>query len=344
LTSKWLLAKISKERRERVMLISKTPMRISFAGGGSDFKDYYQNGYGSVLSTAIDKYVYVYANKMFDSHIRVGYSKTEYVSDIEEVEHNLVREALKLVGLKTGIDIVYMADMLPEHIASGLGASSTLTVGILNALHALKGERVSAATLAREACEIEIEILGRPIGKQDQYIAAYGGFSYIRFDSDEGVVVEPILCKQETKNRLARNLLLLYTGMKSKSDGVLTEQKSKTPENRSILDRMVDFSEELREALVNNDLSNFGRILHEGWMHKRELASNITNTAIDGYYEKALNAGASGGKILGSGGGGFLLLYCEEAYQDSVRKALPELKEANFSLSSHGSGIIFISD
>ncbi|MBA7696651.1 D-glycero-alpha-D-manno-heptose 7-phosphate kinase [subsurface metagenome] len=295
------------------MIISKTPLRMSFAGGGSDLRAYYQSGYGSVVSTAIDKFMYVTVNNTFDTHIRVVYSKAECVENIEDIEHNLAREALKLVGIiKGGIDIVYMGDMLPAHVGSGLGASSSLTVGILNALHACKGEYVSAETLAKEACKIEIEILGRPIGKQDQYAAAYGGFNYIRFNKDESVFVEPIICSKETKNRLAKNLLLFYTGFNTQSDGILVEQKGKTPDNLPILDKMAGLSEELQKALINNDLTEFGNILHEGWLYKQKLASKITNPIINDYYEKARKAGAIGGKILGSGGGGFLLLYCEQ--------------------------------
>jgi len=327
------------------MIISKTPLRVSFAGGGSDLKDYYQNGYGSVVSTAINKFIYVTVNKTFDTHIRVIYSKVEYVENIEDIEHNLAREALELVGIrKGGIDIVYMGDMLPAHAGSGLGASSSLTVGILNALHALKGEHVSAETLAEETCQIEIETLGRPIGKQDQYATAYGGFNYIRFNKDESVFVEPIICSKETKNKLAKNLLLFYTGFNTQSDDILTEQKGKAPDNLPILDKMVGLSEELQKALINNDLTEFGNMLHEGWLYKQKLATRITNPIINDYCERARKAGAIGGKILGSGGGGFLLFYCEGKNQNKVREALSELKEAPFGFEPEGSRIIYISD
>lgn len=324
------------------MIITKTPLRVSFAGGGSDLRAYYQCGYGAVVSTAINKFMYVIVNKTFSHHIRVVYSKAEYVEDIEDIEHNLAREALKLVGItKGGIDIVYMGDMLPAHEGSGLGASSSLTVGILNAL---RGEHVSAEALAEEACKIEIEILRRPIGKQDQYAAAYGGFNYIRFNKDESVFVEPIMCSKETKDELAKNLLLFYTGLNTQSDNILIEQERKTPENLPILDKMVGLSEEFRKALINNDLTELGNILHKGWIYKQELASKITNPTINGYYEKARKAGAIGGKILGSGGGGFLLLYCEEENQKRVREALSDLREASFSFEPEGSKVVYISD
>jgi len=327
------------------MIITKTPLRVSFAGGGSDLRAYYQNGYGSVLSTAIDKYMYVTVNKTFDHHFRVIYSKVEYVESIDDIEHNLAREALKLVGItEGGLDIGYIGDMLPAHAGSGLGASSSLTVGILNALHALKGERVSAETLAREACKIEIEMLGRPIGKQDQYAAAYGGLNYIRFNQDESVFVEPIICSKETRNKLANNLLLFYTGLNTQSDNILSEQNGKTPDNLPVLEKMVELSGELQKALISNNLAGFGNILHDGWLYKQKLAAKITNPIINDYYEKARKAGASGGKILGSGGGGFLMLYCEEENQAKVREALSDLREAPFGFEFEGSKIIYVSD
>ncbi|MAE11269.1 MAG: GHMP kinase [Dehalococcoidales bacterium] len=327
------------------MIISKTPLRVSFAGGGSDLKVYYQNGYGSVLSTAIDKFMYVSVNKTFDQRIRVIYSKVEFVERIEDIEHNLAREALKLIGITGGgIDITYMGDMLPAHAGSGLGASSSLAVGILNALHACNGERVSTETLAREACQIEIEVLGRPIGKQDQYAAAYGGLNFMRFDRDESVSVTPANCSRETLVKLNQNLLLFYTGLKTQSDNILTEQAEKTPENLPVLGRMVGLSEELNRAVTTNDLSEFSNKLHEGWLHKQKLAAMITNEAIDNFYGKAREAGATGGKLLGSGGGGFLLLYCEKENQVRVREALSELREAPFNFEPEGSKIIYNSD
>lgn len=317
---------------------------MSFAGGGSDFQDYYQQNFSAVVSTTINKYIYITVNKKFDDGIRVGYSKIEYVNSIDQIEHNLVREALRLVGITKGIDIVYMSDMLPAHEGSGLGASSSLIVGTLNALHAYKGEYVSAETLAREACKIEIEILKHPIGKQDQYAASYGGFNYLQFNSDQSVFVDPIIFKKETKERLNKNLLLFYTAINSRSDTVLTEQKRNIKNNFHTLEKMVALSKELRAALEDNRLSEFGHILHKGWMLKQKLASNITNTLINSYYEKAIKAGAVGGKILGSGGGGFLLFYCEEEKQNNVRKALSNLKEVSFSFEPQGSKIVYVND
>ena len=318
---------------------------MSFVGGGSDLKEYYSCGYGAVISTTIDKYVYITVNKKYTDIIRVGYSKTEHVKTVDDIEHNLVREALKMVGItKPGIDIVYMSDMLPAHQGSGLGASSSILVGTLHALHAFKGEYVSSETLAQEACKIEIDIFGHPIGKQDQYAAAYGGLNHLQFNADETVFVNPIICFSQIKEELNDNLLFLYTGMDTRSDSILTEQKRKTKDNRSIINKMVSLTEELQHALRTNDLTEFGTILDKGWMYKQQLSSNITNETINMYYEKAKKSGALGGKILGSGGGGFLLLYCEKDKQQKVRKALSHLQETPFRFEPEGSKIIYVSE
>ena len=317
---------------------------MSFVGGGSDLQVYYKTGHGAVISTTINKYVYITVNARFTDHIRVGYSKIEYVTSVDEIEHNLVREALKTVGITRGIEIVYMSDLLPAHEGSGLGASSSILVGTLHSLHAFNGEYVSAETLAKEACNIEIDILGQPIGKQDQYAAAYGGFNHIQFNADETVDVEPLVLKSSIKEELNQNLLLFYIAMPKQSVEILTEQKQKTNQNLQILDKMVEQVDELKEALHNSDLTEFGNLLHKGWLYKQQLASKISNPIINSYYETARAAGALGGKILGSGGGGFLLFYCEPEKQDAVRNALSSLKETPFRFESSGSRIIYVSD
>lgn len=326
------------------MIISRTPLRISFAGGGSDLAVYYRDGGGSVVSTAIDKYIYITVNKKFDDLIRVSYSKTEMVKNVDEVEHNMIREALKIVGIEKGIEVVYMGDIPLGSAGVGLGSSSSLAVGVLNALYAFKGQCVSAEKLASDACKIEIDLLENPIGKQDQYIAAYGGLQHIRFNGDESVFVDPVICKRGTKNELNGKLMLFYTGIMRVSSSILAEQKQQTNNNRKHLDRMVELSEELREVLIKNKLNRFGEILHEGWLKKRYLASGITNAKIDDYYDRARSAGAVGGKILGAGGGGFLLLYCEKENQNKVRDALSDLKESPFKFEPQGSKIIYVSD
>jgi D-glycero-alpha-D-manno-heptose-7-phosphate kinase len=326
------------------MIISKTPLRMSFVGGGSDIHAYYQHGYGAVISTAINKYVYITVNKRFTDNIRVAYSKIEYVKTVDEVEHNLVREALKMTGMTKGLEIAYLSDLLPAHEGSGLGASSSIVVGTLHALHALKGEYVSADKLAQEACKIEIDILGHPIGKQDQYAAAFGGFNHIQFNADETVIVDPIIFKKDIKEKLNRNLIMFYIGKQITSGDVLTEQIKKTENKLHIYNKMVEQVRELQDALRNNDLTRFGEILHNGWMYKKQLASKISNPAINSYYEKARKAGVIGGKILGSGGGGFLLFYCDVDRQDAVRSALSDLKETPFAFEASGSRIIYVSD
>ena len=326
------------------MIISRTPLRISFAGGGSDLEEYYKTGYGAVVSTAIDKYIYMTVNQKFDDAIRVSYSKTEIVNRVDEIEHNVIREALRLAGIEKKIEIVYMGDIPLGSAGVGLASSSGLAVGVLNALYAYKGIFASAERLAKEACEIEIDILKHPIGKQDQYICAYGGMNYIQFNKDGTVFVDPIICTAETKKKLHSRLMLFYTGMMRVSSSILNEQRSKTNSNLSYIDRMVDLAKETKDLLNNNKIDGIGELLHEGWVLKKKLASGISNTQIDDYYERALNAGALGGKILGAGAGGFLLLYCEEKNQPAIREALKELKESPFTFEPQGSKIIYVQD
>ena len=326
------------------MIISRTPLRMSFAGGGSDLPAYYRQKTGSVVSTAIDKYIYITVNKKFDDLVRVSYSKTELVGSTDEVEHNIIREALKMVGIKKGIEVVYMGDIPLGTAGIGLGSSSSLAVGVLHALYAYQGRHISADQLAREACEIEIGLLKNPIGKQDQYITAYGGFQYIRFNSDESVFVDPVIFTSATKKILNDNLLLFYTGTPRVSSAILKEQDENTGKNMARLDDIVALSHKLLKKLHANDLHGFGEILHEGWLLKRALAGGISNLGIDGYYQKALEAGAVGGKLLGAGGGGFLLFYCEKEHQANVRKALSGLKETTFAFEPQGSKIIYVHD
>ena len=316
---------------------------MSFAGGGSDLSAYYRQSPGAVLSTSIDKYVYVMINQKFDSYIRIGYSQTEYVKDINEIGHNIIRETLKRMDFKDpGLDIVYMADVLPRNWGTGLGFSSSLTVGLLNAIYALRGQTVSPEKLAKDACEIEIDILNSPIGKQDQYAAAYGGLNYIQFNKDETVEVNPLLCAKSFIHNLSKNLLLFFTGLNSDSNMVLGEQKVNTKKNnlvRESLDSLVSLATELKEAFNQGNMDSMGEILHKGWLSKRTLASKITNSRIDEYYDAAIKLGATGGKLLGSGGGGVFLFYCPEKYQNRLRNSLG-LRELPFKFESSGSTII----
>lgn len=324
------------------MIVSKTPLRVSFAGGGTDFKDYYEKGYGAVVSSTIRKYIYVIINENFDDAIHLSYSNTENVDDVNDLKHELVREALKLVGITRGIEIAIISDVPPQ--GTGLGSSSSLTVGLLNALYAYKGVMKPAAGLAEEACKIEIEILGKPIGKQDQYIAAYGGLKYIQFNHDESVFVNPIICPPEAKKEFESRVLMFYTGLTRKASDVLTNQKENIGTNIEFLDRMKNLASQIRDLIVQQKLDDIGAMLHENWMLKKRLAENISNPLIDEYYKKAKDAGALGGKVLGAGGGGFLLVYARRKDHPNIRHALPDLREMPFRMEPHGSRIIYIED
>jgi D-glycero-alpha-D-manno-heptose-7-phosphate kinase len=322
------------------MIITRTPFRISFAGGGSDLEAYYQHEPGLVLSTAIDKYMYIAVKEHFGDNFRISYSKTEYADTVDQIQHKIVRETLLTMGVRKGLEIVSMADMPAQ---TGLGSSSSFTVGLLHALYAMKGNVVTAERLAVEACRIEIERLQEPIGKQDQYIAAYGGLQMIQFNPDGTVFVDPIVCTVETRRELNRRLLLFYTGLTRDARDVLSKQKVNTQDRRPVLRQMCDIARELREVLTTGrDLNVFGRLLHAGWEAKKSLETSITNTQIDDYYARGLQAGALGGKLLGAGGGGFLLFFCEPHLQDRLREALAEMKEVPFSLDPQGSKIVYI--
>jgi D-glycero-alpha-D-manno-heptose-7-phosphate kinase len=321
------------------MIITQTPLRISFAGGGTDFADFYGREGGCVVSSAIDKYVFVIVKERFDEKIRVGYSRTEMVDSIDEIEHELVRESLRKVGIKSGIEISTMADVPSE--GSGLGSSSTVTVGLLNALYAYKGEMRTAEDLARQACEIEIDILGKPIGKQDQYIAAYGGIRRFRFLPDENVEVDEVKLDKEHKRLLQESLMLFYTGVTRQASSILGEQKNNIDTRMDVLKKMRDQAETLYRYLSENQVEKLGEVLKEGWNLKKTLANGITNSSIDTLYEKALEAGAIGGKVAGAGGGGFLLIFCPPEKRANVRKALCELRELPFGLERDGTKVIF---
>lgn len=322
------------------MIISRTPFRISFSGGGTDLKEFYKHEPGAVTSTTIDKYMYITVNKRFDHTIRISYSHTEIVNSIDEIKHPIVRETLKLVDLTDSLEITSIAD-IPA--GTGVGSSSSFTVGLLHALYAYKGQHVTAKRLADEACKIEIDILGEPVGKQDQYAAAYGGLQHIQFNPDESVYVDPVICTKETKKMLSNNLLLFYTGITRKSSKILKKQKNDTKAKLNYLRAIRDLSYRIRDILIRGtSLDELGEVLHQNWLLKKQLVDSISNDKIDEHYRKARDAGALGGKILGAGGGGFLLLYCEEQCQKKVREILSELKEVPFDLEPQGSKIIYV--
>lgn len=324
------------------MIISKTPFRISFVGGGTDYKGYYKKSTGAVVSTAIDKYVYVLVNKKFDNKIRISYSKTEIVDKVSEVEHPLVREALKMTKIEGGIEIASVAD-IPSS-GTGLGSSSSFLIGLLNALYAFKGVHATSEKLAKEACEIEVEKLKEPVGKQDQYIAAFGGLEFIQFNPNDSVFVDPIICKEQTKLKLQKNLLMLYTGVTRKASTVLKEQDKRNVngDNQLVLNKMVSLAHDLKNSLVNNELKDFGSLLNQNWLLKKTLAGNISNSEIDRWYEIGIKNGALGGKILGAGGGGFLLFYASPEAQVKIKQSLKELTPISFSFEPQGSKIIYV--
>ena len=321
------------------MIISQTPLRISFVGGGTDLKSFYHKEDGMVLSTAIDKYVYVIVKERFDDKIYINYSIKEIVDDVSQIKHQLVREAMKKIGIDKGVEITTLADIPSE--GSGLGSSSTVTVGLLNALYNYVGKQVTLEQIAREACEIEIDICGKPNGKQDQYAAAYGGLNKITFHSDESVTVDKVPLFNKDLILLGSRLLLFFTNKTRKADTILKKQKKTTGDKRAILRRMKDFVPKLESSLGRSKFTVLGKLLHENWLLKKSLVGSISNPEINKMYKSAMDAGALGGKICGAGGGGFLLMYVPKAKQDKVRKALSGYRELHFMLDSFGSRIIF---
>ena len=321
------------------MIISQTPLRISFVGGGTDLKSFYHHEDGMVLSSAIDKYVYVIVKERFDEKIYINYSIKEIVDDVSEVKHQLVREAMKKVGIKRGVEITTLADVPSE--GSGLGSSSSITVGLLNALYNYSGRQVTLEQIAREACEIEIDICKKPIGKQDQYIAAFGGLNKIIFHSDESVLMSKVPVFNTNLLILGSRLLLFYTNKTRNADIILKKQKHNTQEKMHVLQKMKSFVPRLERSMKSTNFNRLGKLLHENWLLKKSLVGDISNSEIDDMYKTAMEAGALGGKICGAGGGGFLLMYVPKAKQDSVRNALSDYRELPFMLDSFGSRIIF---
>lgn len=321
------------------MIISQTPIRISLSGGGTDLKEYYSVKGGLVVSTAIDKYLFVVVKERFDDLIYVNYTKKEIVNNWDEVQHELVREAAKITGMPSGVEITMLADIPSE--GSGLGSSSSLTVGLLNAFYNYQGLQVTSEKLASEACKIEIDILNKPIGKQDQFIAAYGGVRSIIFNEDDSVNVRKVKISGDLLRRLGANLLLFYTNVTRKSASILTEQKSNVNRNIEFHDEIKELGLKLLYSLETGNIDEVGKLLHQNWMAKKKLSSNITNDEIDVMYEKSVRGGAIGGKIAGAGGGGFLLSYCRREKQDDLRYAMRDFKELPFMLEPHGSKIIF---
>lgn len=324
------------------MIITKTPFRISFCGGGSDIPEFYREHGGCVLSTSINRYMYLTIHPYFDvGKTALRYSKSEIVEDLNDIDHSIFHCVLNEKGV-SGVEISSTADV-PS--GTGLGSSSAFTVGLLHTLYCYEGKYVSKSRLAEEACQIEIEKLGAPIGKQDQYAAAFGGLNFISFHKNGAVSVEPVITKENTIRRLQENLVMFYTGLTHDANQILAEQKREMgkAEKTANLLRMCALARDMKQSLEEGHLDDFGAILHESWMKKRELASGISSSKIDEMYQCAMRNGAAGGKLLGAGGGGFLLFYCPGERQALLREKL-RLRPFPFAFEHDGSSVVYVGD
>lgn len=322
------------------MIISRTPFRVSFVGGGTDLPSFYSRQPGAVISMAVDRYVYITVNRRFDDTLRLSYSKTEIVDALDDVKHPLFREALRMSGVHSAIEATSVAD-IPS--GTGLGSSSSFAVGLMHALHAFQGRHKTAEELADDACRLEIDILGEPIGKQDQYAAAFGGLRRYRFNPDGTVFVDPVICSEGVKNRLFENLMFFYVGGTRDAREILQAQSDSTERKLEHLQRICDLVDRFHDVLIRgSDVRELGELLHESWLSKRELAANVSNSRVDQLYEDARNAGAIGGKLLGAGQSGFLMLFCPTSKQGRVREQLRGLREVPMSFEPEGSKIIYV--
>lgn len=326
------------------MIITRTPFRVSFVGGGSDLPSFYRKHEGCVLSASINKYMYIDIHPTFNrKDTVVKYNKTETVSDVRKIQHPIARQLL-LDHAVSGVEVVSTAD-IPS--GTGLSTSSAYTVGLIQALYAFEGKYCSQERIAREACEVEIDKLGEPIGKQDQYGTAIGGLKFIRFFQDGRVEVEPMVIGKDVQKELNDNLLLFYTGLTHSAGQILKEQNINLQNEQdkfNSLKQMTQLAWEMKNTLIAGKLDEFGSILNENWLLKRSLASQITNEAVDFYYEKAMQSGALGGKLLGAGGGGFLLFYCPKERQNRLRASLSDLYELPFDLEYSGTRVIYVGE
>ena len=324
------------------MIITRTPFRVSLCGGGSDLPSFYEKNGGCVISTTINKYMYITVHPSFQEDLTVlKYSKTETVKKIKDIEHSIFKQCLLDTKIK-GVEITSIAD-IPQ--GTGLGSSSSFTVGLLNALACYKRKFVSKEEIASKACQVEIEELGNKIGKQDQYAASYGGLNYYQFNQDGSVYVEPVLMSKEAFHKLEDNLIMMYVGGVHSASAILKEQSNnvKSGDKEKNLLKMCEMTKKLKVELENDNVDALGKILHESWMLKKTLASGISNPDIDRWYDTAMKNGALGGKLLGAGGGGFLLFYVPKDKQKQVIDSLPELKELKFKFDHQGTVPVFVS-
>jgi D-glycero-alpha-D-manno-heptose-7-phosphate kinase len=321
------------------MIISRTPMRVSFVGGGTDLPCYYTLQPGAVISTTIKKYVFITINRRFDDTLRISYSQTENVDALEDVSHPLFRESLRYCGLRTGVELTSVADV-PS--GTGLGSSSCFTVGLVHALEAFQGRYHTAHELAEAACHLEMNVLSEPIGKQDQYAAAFGGLRRYQFNPDDTVYEEPIICSSHARTALFDRVMFLYLGGCRNAREVLTEQSNGGAQKLDLLRRIAGITDEFWSILTHGEhIDDLGELLDEAWACKKRLAGNISNPRIDDYYSRAKAAGATGGKVLGAGMGGFLMLFCHPSRHDEVRDALRDLRPMQFCFEPEGSKIVY---
>ncbi|MDC0549773.1 GHMP kinase [Alphaproteobacteria bacterium] len=323
------------------MIISRTPLRMSFVGGGSDLPSYYKQKGGAVLSTSVNKYIYVTVNQKFDNDIRLSYSITENESNIKQIKHPVVRNTLELLDIQGGIEITSISD-IPSH-GSGLGSSSTYTVALLHALYAYRGKNISKEELGRLSCHIEIDLCGDTIGKQDQYAAAFGGLNLIEFNEDDSVVVSPVICKPKTIKKLEDSIIVFYTGRTRSASALLSKQSDnmKQAEKRDLMSNMVSLAYDMRRLLENNDIEPLGELLDQNWQLKRQMTRGISDSQIDGWYNKGILAGATGGKLLGAGNGGFIMFIAPKEKHAKITKTMKDLQRVPFSFDNGGSKIIF---
>ena len=323
------------------MIVSRTPLRMSFVGGGSDLPSYYRQKGGAVLSTSIDKYIYVTVNKKFDSDIRLSYSLTENESSAKQIKHPIVRNTLSLLGIERGIEITSISD-IPSH-GSGLGSSSSYTVALLHALYSYQGKSISKEELGRLSSYIEIDLCGDNIGKQDQYAASFGGLNLIEFNEDDSVEVSPIICKPETILRMEESILVFYTGRTRSASSLLNDlsENMKRPRKRALMSDMVSIAYEMKDLLENNDVDFVGELLDKNWKLKRQMTLGISDAQIDDLYNKGILAGATGGKLLGAGNGGFIMFFAPKEKHVNITKAMKNLKSIPFSFEGGGSKIVF---
>ena len=323
------------------MIVSRAPLRMSFVGGGSDLPSYYRKKGGAVLSTSVDKYIYVTVNKKFDNKIRLSYSITENVSSIQQIKHPIVRNALELLDIQGGLEITSISDIPSQ--GSGLGSSSSYTVALLHALYMYNRKGISKEELGRLSSHVEIDLCGDRIGKQDQYAAAFGGLNLIEFNEDDSVVVSPVTCKPETIKKMEESIIVFYTGRTRSASTLLNEQSDnmKQLDKREGRSKRGSLAYDMRDLLENDDIEPLGELLDHNWQLKRKMAVGISDFQIDGWYKKGILAGATGGKLLGAGNGGFMMFFAPKEKHAKITKAMKDLQRVPFSFDNGGSKIVF---